>query len=116
MDDNNYKADNNSAESGGFNNGGFNYVAYNQKNKADVNAKISLALGIGSFSLGLIFLAPLAIIFAVMAKRKGFTGGYATAGLILGVVGTVLFALVVLYFVFIAIPLWSGDMYYWQAI
>ena len=54
-------------------------------------ATASLVMGILSFVfwiafIGLIIFAPLAIIFGVIAKKKGIPSGMATAGIVLGIV------------------------------
>ena len=47
----------------------------------------SLILGIVSLIIAALPCGTMAVIFAVLAKKKGFTGGMATAGIACGVVG-----------------------------
>lgn len=47
----------------------------------------SMVCGIVSFFCFGIILGVLAVIFGAVAKNKGYTGGMATAGIVLGVVG-----------------------------
>ena len=55
----------------------------------------SLVCGIvGLFFFGII-LGPLAIVFSVMARKKGFTSGMATAGLVLGIIAVVLYVIAI---------------------
>jgi hypothetical protein len=49
----------------------------------------SHGLAIASLVLAFLF-SPVGIILAIIAKKNGNTGGLATAGLIVGIVGTVL--------------------------
>ena len=65
-------------------------------------ATASMVLGILSLVLwtgfiGYIIMAPLAIIFGVVAKKQGSTSGMATAGIVMGIVsiaGAILFSAV----------------------
>jgi len=48
----------------------------------------SLVLGIASLFLGLI-VGIVGIVLAILAKKQGFNGGIATAGLVLSIIGIV---------------------------
>lgn len=50
----------------------------------------SLILGIVSFFVFAYIAGALAIIFGAVAKKQGFRGGLATAGIVLGIVGIAL--------------------------
>ena len=55
----------------------------------------SMVCGIVGMFFGGFILGPLAIIFAIVAKKKGFSGAMATAGLVLGIIAVVAAILVI---------------------
>lgn len=57
----------------------------------------SLVCGIVSFFCFAIILGILAIVFGSVAKSKGYKGGMATAGIVLGIVGMALYVLMILF-------------------
>ena len=56
----------------------------------------SLVLGIVSIFCFAIITGTLAIVFSRMAKSKGYQGGMATAGMVLGIIGVVAWAIMLL--------------------
>lgn len=78
-----------------------NYNTYNEApqspNQAPQDGQgfaiASLVLGILSICCCASFIGVLGIIFGVLAKNKGYKGAMATAGLICGIVGTVLWVI-----------------------
>ena len=74
-----------------------------QEQPAHGFAIASLVLGIVCFFISGIITAPLAIIFAAIAKKNGNTEKKATAGLVLGIIGLVFCILAVLSVVFLAL-------------
>lgn len=56
----------------------------------------SLVLGIVSFFCFAYIAGTLGIVFGVVAKKKGYKGGMATAGIVCGVIGIVLWALMMI--------------------
>gem|GEM_PF-6394762 len=59
-------------------------------------AKASLICGISGICIAGIILGTLAIIFSRQAKKKGYEGGIATAGFVLGIIGAVAAVLLVI--------------------
>ena len=59
-------------------------------------AKASLICGISGICIAGIILGTLAIIFSRKAKKKGYKGGIATAGFVLGIIGAVAAVLLVI--------------------
>ena len=70
-------------------------------------ATASLVLGIVGFVFWGYILGPLAVVFAIVAKKKGFMGGSATAGLVLGIIVTVISLL----WLFVLAPLFVALFY-----
>ena len=65
----------------------------------------SLILGIVSLIIAALPCGTMAVIFAVLAKKKGFTGGMATAGLVLGIIGLASWLLMLVFCGSCALPL-----------
>lgn len=60
-------------------------------------ATASLVLGIVSFFLFPVICGPLAIVFGIMAKKQGNTSGVATAGIVTGIIGLVLWIIMLVF-------------------
>lgn len=72
-----------------------NYKSYSEPGKGLAIA--SLITGIVSLIMFAIICGTLAIVFGAIAKKKGYFGGMATAGLVLGIVGIVLWLLMLVF-------------------
>lgn len=57
----------------------------------------SMVLGIVSLIMFALIAGTLAVVFGAMAKKKGYTGGMATAGLVLGVIGLATWLLMMIF-------------------
>ena len=78
----------------------FNNVVVPQQQRGKGLAIAAMVCGIVSFFCFGVILGILAVIFGGVAKSKGYKGGMATAGIVLGIIGLALYVLTLI--------LWGG--------